>query len=114
MVRLENMEFYAYHGVLESERLEGNRFCVDFEYEYDMAAAAASDSIDDAVNYAIIYDIVKEQMTIPSNLLEHVAGRILGAVRRRFPQLEHASVTVSKYNPPVGGKCSRSSVTMKF
>lgn len=114
MIRLSNMEFHAFHGCLESERREGNRFKVDFECDYDMQQAAVSDDLKYAVNYAVIYDIVKEQMAVPSNLLENVAFRILKAVRRSFPNLERATVTVTKFNPPVGGRCESASVTMSI
>lgn len=114
VMRLTGMEFFAFHGCLDSEREQGNDFRVDFECEYDMDLAARTDDLRHAVNYAKIYDIVKEQMSVPSSLLENVAHRILSAVRRAFPSLEHASVTVFKLNPPVSGKCASSSVTMSF
>lgn len=114
MMRLSNMEFYAYHGCLENERTQGNRFSVDFRCDYDMTMAAQSDDLRHAVNYSEIYEIIREQMAIPSNLLENVAYRILNAVRISFPSLEHASVTVSKLNPPLSGPCESSSVTMSF
>lgn len=113
-MRLTNMEFRAYHGCLESERKEGNTFRVDFECEYDMTEAAVSDNLEAAVNYAEIYDIIKAEMSHPSNLLENVAYRIVQAIRNKFPQIESGAVTVSKYNPPVEGKCGSSSVTFRF
>lgn len=112
MVRLTGMEFKAFHGCLESERTEGNRFGVDVEYDYDLSAAAMSDDIADAVDYSMIYDIVRREMEIPSNLLENVAYRISVAVRKTFPSITSGRVTVTKYNPPVGGKTESSSVTI--
>ena len=114
MMRLSNMEFHAYHGCLESERTRGNRFRVDFECDYDMSMAAQSDNLQHAVNYSDIYEIIREQMAIPSNLLENVAYRILKAVQSSFPSLEQATVTVSKFNPPLSGPCESSSVTISF
>lgn len=114
MVRLNGMEFHAYHGCLESERRDGNRFRVDVEYDYDMTEAAKSDNLDYAVNYADIYNIVKEQMAVPSNLLENVAYRITEAVKRSFPKITSMTVTVTKFNPPVGGEAESSSVTYSF
>ena len=60
MVRLNNMEFYAYHGCLDSERREGNRFRVDFAYDYDMRKAARSDELREAIDYGVVYDIIKD------------------------------------------------------
>lgn len=113
IVRLENMEFEAFHGCLESERMLGNRFRVDVEMSYPMKKAAKSDDLALAVNYAEVYQVVKEQMEIPSSLLENVAWRILDAIREKFP-VYMSTVTVTKFNPPLDGKVEKSSVTMSF
>lgn len=111
-LELEGMEFRAYHGCLERERIAGNDFVVDFRGELDMAAAAESDKLEDAVNYALIYDTVAAEMAIPSDLLEHVAGRIVKALEKRFPEFESFSVRVSKKRPPVDGVVAWSRITL--
>ena len=111
-MELEGMEFRAFHGCLERERIAGNDFVVDFRGEVDMSAAAASDSLDDAVNYALIYDAVAEEMAKPSCLLEHVAGRIVKALETRFPEFISFSVRVSKRRPPVNGIVQWSRITL--
>ena len=102
-LELEGMEFRAHHGCLERERIAGNDFVVDFRGEMDMSAAAGSDRLEDAVNYALIYDVVAEEMAKSSDLLEHVAGRIVKALETRFPEFTSFSVRVSKRRPPVAG-----------
>lgn len=100
---LSGMNFHAFHGVMEEERLLGNTFTVDLEATLDLSAAAGSDSLEDTVNYAEIYAITKREMEIPSRLLEHVAGRIIKAVKTRFPEITTVKAVVSKKNPPVTG-----------
>lgn len=112
IMELEGMEFHAYHGCLESEKRDGNLFTVDFKCEYRIAKAAESDSLEDAIDYGRIYDIIKSEMEIPSDLLENVAARILKALCDEF-EFKSASVRVSKQNPPVSGKCKWSRVTAK-
>ena len=51
-------------------------------------------------------------MSIPSELLENVAGRIMKAIEERFPQLVEFSVRVSKKRPPVEGIAQWSRVTL--
>ena len=114
MVRLNNMEFYAYHGCLESERREGNRFRVDFAYDYDMRKAAQSDDLRDAIDYSAIYELIRAQMEIPVNLLEHLASRMLDTLVAQFPRISYAELTVTKYNPPLDGKVESSSVTVVY
>lgn len=112
IIELEGMEFKAYHGCLEQEKVRGNSFTVDFKGELDLSAAAESDNINDTLNYADIYEIVAEEMSIPSELLENVAGRIVREIERRFPQLISFSVRVSKKRPPVEGVTQWSRVTL--
>ena len=112
VIELEGMEFHSFHGVLEMEKLTGNLFVVDFKGELDMRAAAESDALKDALNYAEIYDVVAAEMAVPSELLEHVAGRIVKALAEKFPQLESFSVRVSKRRPPVAGVVQWSRVTL--
>ncbi|MFA6126735.1 MAG: dihydroneopterin aldolase [Bacteroidales bacterium] len=113
LIRIEQMEFYSFHGCFEEERIVGNRFIVDLEMETEMTRACETDRIDDALNYQTAYDLIKTEMKTNSYLLEHIAGRILDALFSQFPQLEKASVKVSKMNPPMGGKIRAVSVELK-
>lgn len=112
VIELEGMEFKAYHGCLEQEKVRGNSFTVDFRGEMDLSAAAESDNLNDTVNYADIYEIVSDEMSIPSELLENVAGRIVKAIETRYPQFVSFSVRVSKKRPPVDGVAQWSRVTL--
>ena len=112
IIELEGMEFKAYHGCLEQEKVRGNVFTVDFRGELDLSAAAESDNLNDTLNYGEIYQIVAEEMSIPSELLENVAGRIVKAIEKNFPQLVEFSVRVSKKRPPVDGVAQWSRVTL--
>ena len=111
-IELEGMEFKAYHGCLEQEKAKGNFFVVDFRGDMDLSAAAESDNLNYTVNYADIYDIISYEMSIPSELLENVAGRIVKEIEKRFPQFVTFSVRVSKRKPPVDGVAQWSRVTL--
>ena len=114
IIELEGMEFHAFHGCLEKERKEGNTFLVDFYAETELKKAVKSDDLKDTIDYGRVYDIVAEQMAVPSNLLENVAGRILDAVRKEFKEILFLKIRVSKKNPPVNGACSWSRVTVTY
>jgi len=111
-IRIENMEFYAYHGHFKEEQIVGNRFLVDLTIETDTDAAARSDNLKDAVNYQKAYEIVKREMDIKSHLLENIAGRILDGLYAEMKHIQKVTVKVSKMNPPMGGRIDRVSVTM--
>lgn len=112
IVEIEGMHFYAYHGHFEAERIVGNDFLVDVWLETDCLKAAASDNLDDALNYQAVYDLIKKEMQVKSHLLEHVAGRIIDALFNEFPSIQTAKIKVSKLNPPMGGQIKKASVTL--
>ncbi len=106
------MRFYAYHGVLPQERETGNVFLVNMTLEADIAAACTSDEVDDTINYAEVFDLVKTEMEQPSKLLEHVAGRILSKLTKKYPRISHARVSVAKMHPPVGGEMEKAAIVL--
>ena len=99
-IRLEKMRFYAYHGVMEQERRVGNDFEVTIEVWYPFEAAMESDNLDDTMNYAELYAIVEREMNKPSQLLEHVAGRIINAIKKEIPAATAGELSISKLRPP--------------
>ncbi len=112
VIRLENMEFYAYHGHYKEEQIVGSKFFVNLVIETDMSRPAESDDLKDAVNYQKAYKLVKEEMAKKSHLLEHIAKRILDVLFQEMSGIEKVTVSVAKMNPPVGGKMDSVSVTL--
>jgi dihydroneopterin aldolase len=113
-IRLNEMEFYAYHGCFREEQMIGNRFLVDVTMDCNMEKASDSDDLSDALNYAEVYGLVKKEMAIRSHLLEHLSSRILDRLFENFPQLNSAEVCVAKLDPPIGGTMQSVSVSQKF
>jgi dihydroneopterin aldolase len=109
-IALEGLEFHAFHGVYPHERESGNWFEVDIAVEADLAAAAQTDQLAQAVNYETLYAVVKAEMEKPSHLLETVLEKIVEAVFQELPQVKSVEIKISKINPPIGGKCKRASV----
>jgi 7,8-dihydroneopterin aldolase/epimerase/oxygenase len=112
IIEIEEMEFYAYHGHYEEERVVGNRFLLDLRIEADCDKAANSDRIKDAMNYQVAYKIIREQMLKKSHLLENIAKRILDALYENLEGIQKATIRVRKMNPPMGGQIKSVSVTM--
>ena len=83
---LRNVRFHAFHGVMPQERKVGADFLVNLRVGYPLEQAMQSDEVSDTLNYAALYEVVKTEMMQPSNLLEHVAGRIADAIVKHFPK----------------------------
>lgn len=111
-VALEGLEFHAFHGVYPHERESGNFFEVDISVETDFTEAAKQDTLDGTVNYEILFRLVKEEMDQPSKLLETVVEKIVKSVLDNCPSVTQVELKISKLNPPIGGKCNRSSVSV--
>ena len=109
---LESMKFHAFHGLTTEERIIGGSYLVDISYTIN-TDAVETDRIDDTVNYAELFDLVKTEMQQSSHLIEHVAGRILKTIQTQFPQIKALIVKVSKLNPPVNGEVASVSATIK-
>ena len=113
-IQLHDMRFYAYHGVMEQERRVGGEYLVSLQVETDLSRAVLSDSVADTINYAQLYEVVRHEMAEPSQLLEHVAGRIGQRVLDRFPQVTALTVSVTKCNPPMGADSKGASVELRI
>ncbi|MAR67818.1 MAG: dihydroneopterin aldolase, partial [Crocinitomicaceae bacterium] len=100
---LNEIRVYAFHGCMEEEKKIGSDYIVNLEVETDMINPAKTDDIVDAVDYVSLNKIVKEEMSVSSKLLEHVAQRIIDRVLKKFSEVESVVVSVAKQNPPIGG-----------
>lgn len=112
LVALEGMEFYAYHGFYEEERKVGNKYMVDVSLKTNFSKAAMTDDLEGTVNYETVYEIVKAQMAIPNKLLESICKKIIDSIFSSILGVNELTVSVSKMNPPIGGICTRSKVTI--
>lgn len=115
-VTLEGMEFFAYHGFYEEEQRIGNKYSVDLQIETDFSKAADKDDLSSTINYEAVYNLVKHEMLHPSKhkLLESIGQKIINAVMEEFPKVTRVEVSVSKFNPPIGGVCSKAKVTLSL
>ncbi len=103
---LDNIRLYAYHGVLAQEKKVGQWYTVNIRMDIQDESATHTDNLNDTVNYAVVYDIVRHEMDVPSRLIEHVCGRIARTVLRECRLVDEVTVSVIKTNPPIGADCS--------
>ena len=112
IISLEGIEFFAYHGFLDEEQKIGNKYSVDISVKVDFSAAAESDKLRETVNYEDLYHIIREEINKPSRLLEHIGKRIIRHAFNQFAEITDIEVSISKFNPPIGGVCHRARVTL--
>ena len=103
---------YGYHGVLPSERKNGQPFTVDLQVSTDLRAAAAADDLSRTIDYsALTSDIVAVIEGEPCRLIETVAERIAQRVLRH-DMIQAVEVTVHKPHAPIDAPFSDVTVTV--
>lgn len=112
-ILVEGIKIYAYHGCFKEETAIGTNFQIDVELDSDLSKPAESDNIEDAVNYQEVFTVIKEQMAIPSHLLEHVSKRIMDALFQKFSEVNKVKLKVSKLNVPLGGQIDNVAIQME-
>ena len=112
-ISLEGLEFFSYHGFYDEEQKIGNKYSVDIVVTADFSEAARRDRLSATVNYEDLYRITAHVMQQSARLLEHIAHRIIQEIRTKYPDLQSVEVSVSKFNPPIGGVCHRAKITLK-
>jgi dihydroneopterin aldolase len=100
---VDDVRFYARHGVTKAEQTLGAWFSVDVELGVDLTPAAVSDDLASTIDYAFVARRIAEIGTGDRvNLLERLASRIAEALLRELPTRE-VRVRVRKLSAPLEG-----------
>lgn len=110
LLKINNIECFAYHGCMEEEGKIGGRFTVDLELNMDLTTAIETDDLKKTADYVVLHDVVRAEMAIRSKLIEHVAGRIIKRLKALYPDTKQIKVAVTKYNPPVNGQLGEATI----
>lgn len=108
---INSLRVRAFHGVLPQERAVGQEFeisavlCVEYN---------GADTLDSTVNYAEVCDLLVDEMKKPSDLLEHCARRLCGALQSRFPAIQSGELTLLKLAPPIPHDVASAGVSVNF
>lgn len=113
-ISLNKVRIYAYHGVLPQEKKVGGWYNVSVTIYYDFSKAIISDNVEDTIDYSAVLGVIKNEMSVPSKLLENLAGRIGKALFSTFPDIEALEISVEKENPPMGSDISGACVLLRL
>jgi dihydroneopterin aldolase/2-amino-4-hydroxy-6-hydroxymethyldihydropteridine diphosphokinase len=111
-IELRGLRVMATVGVLEHERRASQPLEIELTLRVDLADAAASDRLDDTVDYGAL-TIAVEEVVAKSNdlLLERVAGRVAEAVLADA-RVDAVDVVVRKLRPPVPSPLEHAAVRL--
>ena len=104
-VKLEQVNFYAYHGLYPNESKIGGQFLIDLNVAYPIQDEENSsiDSLLASIDYESLYTLVKKRMSIPTPLLETVVMDIAATIRTLFRQVNYIEIKLTKVQPPIPG-----------
>jgi dihydroneopterin aldolase len=111
---IEDIRLHAYHGCLEEEGIIGGKYRIDIKIVADFTECADSDDLTKTVDYVIVYDLVKDEMAIRSKLIETVAKRIALKLQAQYAWVSEWEVSLTKFNPPVGGSLGQSRIVWRI
>ena len=100
IIELKSVNFFAFHGLHDEERKTGNEYEVDLSVKY-ITDGKKITKIENTINYVRLFEIVKQEMEQPRNLLETVAISITEKIQEQFSQVKEVVVRINKKNPPI-------------
>jgi len=112
LITVEGIRVFAYHGHLPEEAKLGGHFIVNIWVTADTTKVEKSDDLNDTVDYVKIIEIVKQQMAIRSDMIEHPARKIVDAILP-LQKVQKVKVEVQKITPPIDATFDKISVTIK-
>ena len=99
-IELNDMHFFAFHGLYDIEKKNGNEFKVDLKVCYSPVDGIITD-ISSTIDYSALFRIINEEMQKPRELLETLAMEISHKLHAHFSQIAKAEITITKLNPPI-------------
>jgi dihydroneopterin aldolase len=112
-IKLEGLQFQAYHGVYEYEKKAGNTFVLDLCVCFPFSRIPLHDNLQEAPDYQLLHRVAAEEMKMPKQLLETVAATISKKLWNTFPDASQIRVCIKKMNPPIGAVCEASVVVLE-
>ncbi|MBK8089518.1 MAG: dihydroneopterin aldolase [Chitinophagaceae bacterium] len=110
-VHLKDLKFHAHHGLYAGEEKVGGPFEVNLSVWYNPGGPVVS--IDQTINYVILFNIVKQQMQERTGLLEMVAEKICYTIKDRFPVITEIKIDIYKCSPPIENFQGKTGITMQ-
>lgn len=102
-IHIHRLALQGRHGVLPQERVVGAMFYVSLDIDSEVSSEALlHDRLSGTISYADIIERVRQEMSVPSALLEHLAHRVGQRLLADFPTIYSLTVRIDKENPPCG------------
>ena len=95
---------------MAQEQVVGNDFSITLKIGYDFTQAMKSDSVEDTLNYAEVFNLTRMTLSKPVALIEKAAGNVVEPLLAAWPCIRSIDLRVIKHNPPMGADCDGAGV----
>lgn len=102
IIRIDNLEVYAYHGAYDEEKEKGQYFYVNAELYTNTRKAGMNDDLDVSTNYGTVCDFIHDFMTKHTyDLIETVAEQLAQALLLEFKLVKSVLLEIKKPHAPI-------------
>lgn len=98
---IKGLRVFGRHGATQYEKDTGQFFVVDVECSLDLGRAAATDSLDSAMDYHVLIEKVQKIVTADRYDLIETLGERIASSALEDPQVNSVVVRVAKPSPPI-------------
>jgi 7,8-dihydroneopterin aldolase/epimerase/oxygenase len=98
-IHLQQLQFYAYHGLYPHETTNGNQFELNIDVE--VIEAEKINKLAQTVDYVDLYQIIKQRMQQPTPLLETVAQELASLILQYNQLITKVTINIQKKSPPI-------------
>ena len=101
-IRIDNLEVFAHHGVLEEEKQNGQNFYVNAVLKTDLSKAGATDCLYDSTHYGEVCQQIEKSMTEQTyDLIERAAQKTAEDILLHFPLIQEVTLELRKPHAPI-------------
>ena len=101
-ILIRDLKLFAFHGVNEEEKIDGQNFVFDIDLYVNMTKACYSDNVEDTVSYAKVIKTVTRVFTAKKyDLLEKAAQITADAILDEYSDVSKVTVTLKKPEAPM-------------
>ena len=96
-IEIRKLKVYAYHGVYDEEKEQGQFFYISAKMHLDLRASSVSDDLSETVSYETAAHLIEDVVTGEKwNLIEAVAETVASELLLRFKKVLSVEVRVDK------------------
>ena len=109
-IHLDNLLFFAHHGLHDEEQIAGTHFEVSVQLDFNTEQPV--EKLSQTIDYTEIYKIIQQHMREPVALLEKLAGKMADTIYEYDNRIHTIYIRIKKLQPPIANFSGNVSVVI--